>query len=83
MSKKDKLINKLKSRTKSFTYDEAESLLESLGFIKSNKGKASGSRVKFTLGKKKISLHKPHPQKELKPYQVDILLADLMKEGLI
>ena len=83
MSKKDKLINKLKSRTKSFTYDEAESLLESLGFIKSNKGKTSGSKITFVHGKIKISLHKPHPQKEIKIYLINDLLIQLTKGGFI
>ena len=47
MSKKQKLIDKLKSRSRSFTYEEAVSLLLSLGFQMSNKGKTSGSRVAF------------------------------------
>ena len=83
MSKKDKLISKLKSRTKSFSYDEAVNLLESLGLKKSNKGKTSGSKVTFVQDKIKISLHRPHPQKELKPYQIADLLCKLEKEGLI
>ena len=83
MSKKQKLIDKLKARSKSFKYDEAESLLISLGFTKSNKGKTSGSRVMFRLKTEKIALHKPHPHKELKPYQIDELLIDLEKAGLI
>ena len=42
MSQKDKLIRKLKSRPKDFTYDEAETLLQYLTFRKDNKGKTSG-----------------------------------------
>ena len=47
MSKKEKLINRLKTKPKDFTYNEAKTLLESVGFTESNKGKTSGSRVVF------------------------------------
>jgi hypothetical protein len=47
MSKKDKLIKRLKSKPRDFTFDEAEALLLTLGFRKSNKGKTSGSKVIF------------------------------------
>ena len=83
MSKKQKLIDKLKDRSKSFKYDEAESLLISLGFTKSNKGNTSGSRVVFIKGLIRIELHKPHPQKELKQHQVLRLLSKLESEGMI
>ena len=54
-----------------------------LGFEMSNKGKTSGSRVKFIRGDIPISLHKPHPRKELLEYQVKQILAILEEEGLI
>ena len=51
---------------------------------KSNKGKTSGSRVMFTSEEHgSILLHKPHPQKELKAYQVRQLCDLLEQEGLI
>ena len=83
MSKKQKLIERLKSRPRDFEYGEAESLLLSLGFEKSNKGKASGSRVRFNAGGVPIDLHKPHPHKELKPYQINKIIDALEKEGFI
>ena len=83
MSKKQKLIDRLKSRPRDFEYDEAESLLLSLGFNKSNKGKTSGSRVAFDNGLTRLELHKPHPHKDLKPYQVSDLLTDLKNGGFI
>ena len=43
MGKKDKLIKRLKSRPKDFTFDEAETLLKYFDFAYSNKGKTSGS----------------------------------------
>ena len=83
MSKKQKLIDKLKARPKDFEYDEAESLLLSLGFKKSSRGKTSGSRVKFKADGVDIELHKPHPHNELKPYQINKILNTLVREGLI
>lgn len=83
MGKKDKLIQKLKTIPKDFTFDEMLSLLEYPGFSVSNKGKTSGSRIKFYKGDMVIILHKPHPRKELLEYQLKQILDILMKEGLI
>lgn len=85
MGQKDKLIKKLKSNPKHFTFDEAESLLGYLSYHRSNKGKTSGSRVMFTSEEyqSKILLHKPHPRKELLEYQVKQLSVQLEQEGLL
>ncbi len=68
MSKKEKLLQRIKNLPKDFTFDELETLLSYLGFIKSNKGKTSGSRVKFYHTEKKIQYlaHKPHPANIIK-----------------
>lgn len=81
MSKKDKLLNKLKSRPKDFTYQEAKTLLEMLGFYEYQKGKTSGSRMAFINLKNKleIKIHKPHPENVLKPYQVEIILEGIKR----
>lgn len=47
MSKIDKAKERLCSRPKDYTYSEARYLLSQLGFEEFNKGKTSGSRVKF------------------------------------
>ncbi len=85
MGQKEKLIAKLKSNPKTFTFDDAETLLGYLTFHRSNKGKTSGSRVMFTSEeyKTKILLHKPHPRKELLEYQVKQLIELLEQEDLI
>ena len=81
---KDKLIKRLKSRPKDFTFDEAETLLKYFDFDYSNKGKTSGSRVIFESENHGcIMLHKPHPQKELKAYQIKQLIEYLEQEDLI
>ena len=84
MGKKEKLIKRLKSKPKDFTFKEAETLLNYLDYVLSNKGKTSGSRVAFENPNKcDIFLHKPHPQKELSPAQTGELLRLLEREGLI
>ncbi len=85
MGQKEKLIAKLKSNPKGFTFNDAESLLEYLTYHRNNKGKTSGSRVLFISDehKTKIMLHKPHPRKELLTYQVKQLKEQLEQEGLI
>ncbi len=83
MGKNEKLMERLKSLPKDFTFDEMQTLLTHLGFTMSNKGKTSGSRVKFVKHDLVIILHKPHPEKELRVYQVKEVLAILERNGLI
>ena len=63
MSRLEKAIERLKSIPKDYTYSEAKYLLGQLGFTENNKGKTSGSRVKFVRKSdgEFILLHKPHP----------------------
>ena len=84
MGQKEKLIKKLKSKPKDFTFNDAETLLSHLSYRRSNKGRASGSRVIFISDKHpSILLHKPHPRKELLDYQIKQLINILEQEGLI
>ena len=84
MGQKEKLINRLKSRPKDFTFDEVESLLGYLDYKRSDKGRTSGSRVMFVNDNHPpIMMHKTHPRKELLDYQVKQLLEMLKQEGLI
>ena len=63
MSRIDKAKERLKSLPKDYTYTEAKYLLGQLGFTESNKGRTSGSRVKFYRSSdgESILMHKPHP----------------------
>lgn len=84
MGQKEKLISRLKSRPKDFTFDDAAALLGYFTYSQSNKGKTSGSRVMFVSPKyPPIMLHKPHPRKELLAYQINQLINTLEQEGLI
>ena len=47
MSRLEKEIERLKSKPKDYTYDEAKSLLNKLGFFEYNKGKTSGSSLQM------------------------------------
>ena len=84
MGQKEKLIERLKSKPRDFTFDDVETLLRFFSYQRSNKGKTSGSRVMFiSKDYAPILLHKPHPRKELQDYQVKQLIEILKQEGLI
>ena len=85
MSQKDKLLGRLLALSRNFTYDELETLLGYYMFRPDNKGKTSGSRVLFIRegSTVKITMHKPHPQKELKVYQMKQVISLLEQEGLL
>ncbi len=78
MSKYEKAKERILSIPFDYTYAEAKYLLGKLGFKEYNKGRTSGSRVKFYRERDKriIMLHKPHP--------VEIMdrgaVADLVKK---
>ena len=83
MSKKEKLIRRLKLKPRDFTYKEVKSLLKLFGYIELSTGRTSGSRVSFERNKKIIRIHRPHPHNELLAYQVNYLIDKLEQEGLI
>ena len=84
MGQKEKLIAKLRSKPRDMTFDEVETLLRYLTYLRSNKGRTSGSRVMFVSeDHPPILLHKPHPRKELLEYQIKQLIEILEQEGLI
>ena len=81
MSRKEKLIEKLMSKPKDFTYQELKTLLSLLGFYEYNNGKTSGSRVSFIHKDTsfEIKLHKPHPSNIMKPYQIELIIESLKR----
>lgn len=82
MSRWKKIEFKLKNLAKTITYEEILVLLYHYGYEIDNKGKTSGSRVKFVNeGHADILLHKPHPEKELKDYAIKDLYEKIEKEG--
>ncbi|MDD3269600.1 MAG: type II toxin-antitoxin system HicA family toxin [Syntrophomonadaceae bacterium] len=85
MTKRDKLIERLLQRPVNFEYDEARSLLMRFNYSEENRGRTSGSRVAFVNSETGhiIRLHKPHPANTLKRYQIEQLIEELLKQGVI
>lgn len=77
-------MERLRSKPRDFTFEDAETLLGYLSYKRSNKGRTSGSRVMFISEEHPpILMHKPHPRKELLAYQVKQLVETLEQEGLL
>jgi hypothetical protein len=85
MSIDEKLIRRFLARPRDFTYDELCKLLKHYGYYEDHQGKTSGSRVAFSnkVTKHIIRLHKPHPENELRMYQMDLIREDLEARGLL
>ena len=85
MSRHDKLLARFRSRPTDFAFDELRTLLRGLGYVELTTGKTGGSRVAFCNSDTKhiIRLHRPHPAKQLKRYQVEEVLAELVRIGAI
>jgi hypothetical protein len=56
-----------------------------LGYEENQRGNTSGSRVAFINQKLNhiLRLHKPHPNNELKQYQIEQIIEELVSRGLI
>ena len=84
MGTKEKLRERFLKMPSDFTFDEMLRLLEGYGYVKSDKGRTSGSRVIFKNGDKRpIMLHKPHPGNIVKGYAMKQVYDDLKEAGLI
>lgn len=83
MGQIEKLIERIKKIPAELTYDEIKRLMNYLGYVESNKGKTSGSRVAFYREKDKamIILHKPHPENIVKKYAIRQLIETLKERG--
>lgn len=85
MSKRQKLIEKFKTKPNDFTYDELVQLLKLFGYAEDKSGKTSGSAVRFIRENSfsQIRFHKPHPQKIIKRYILHYIQEILESEGLL
>ncbi len=75
-----KLLIRLLSQPKNFTYSELKTVQSSFG---GEKEQGAGSRVCFKSRNHKIKLHRPHPGNIMKQYQISLIIDELKKEGLI
>lgn len=80
MSKTEKLIVRLLSQPKDFTYSELKTIFIFWGH---EEVQGAGPRVCFQRKTHKMKLHKPHPGNIIKQYQIGLIIDELKKEGLI
>lgn len=84
MSRHDKLIKRFLSHPADFAWDELISLLAGYGYAPAKAGKTGGSRVRFIHeALEPIILHRPHPTRVLKQYQLEQVEEILRKGNLI
>ena len=85
MTQKEKLKKRIRQLPKDFTFAELEALLLQLGFEKDDKGKTSGSRVKFYHSGLKLQYlaHKPHPSSVIKEKALRDIVDYLIENKLI
>lgn len=85
MTKIDKLIERLLTLPKDFTFDELVKVFKQHGFIIGTKGKTSGSRVEFYNEQLNVKYyaHKPHPKNIVKPYVIKQVIEFLEKLDLL
>ena len=82
MARIQKLIARLLSYPRDFTWDELVKILNHFGYQELKVGKTGGSRRKFADSEKRIiSMHKPHPTKILKRYQLEDIVNVLQERG--
>ncbi|TDW96312.1 type II toxin-antitoxin system HicA family toxin [Dinghuibacter silviterrae] len=81
MSQAEKLVHRLLSLPKDFTWDELIKVLAYYGYVELKKGKTGGSRRKFVDGQKNvIILHKPHPGNIVKEYALKQVIEHLQEK---
>ncbi|MEI7982887.1 MAG: type II toxin-antitoxin system HicA family toxin [Bacteroidota bacterium] len=70
---------KLLRLPKNFIYDEMDTLLRGYGYVEQERRRSTWSAVIFYNVElnDKIMFHKPHPQKELKRYILEMILEKL------
>ena len=87
MGKIDTLLNKLcaKPTPSNFHYSDLRTVMSHFGYVESNKGATSGSRVKFYHPDTKaaLMLHKPHPGDEMAKAAVNSVVIFLKEHGHI
>ena len=64
---------------RNIVWNDVVSLIEALGGTVTQ---GNGSRVRFDLSDISLNIHSPHPQKELKRYQVKAVREFLINAGV-
>jgi hypothetical protein len=64
---------------RNIVWDDVVNLMNAIGGTVTQ---GDGSRVRFDLNEISLNIHSPHPQKELKRYQVKAIREFLIKAGI-
>lgn len=85
MGTKEKVLQRFVRMPKDFTFDETVRLLRYLGYEVHNKGKTSGSRIRFIdmNAGEFIDIHKPHPGSVMKEWMMKAIYQHLKNRNLI
>jgi hypothetical protein len=83
VSKKSKLISRLRGRPKDFTWDEACTLMRQCGFKLESGSGGSGRMFTHQTTRQRVRLHEPHPQNTLLSYMLKELIEALKDAGEI
>lgn len=84
MSKSEKLLERLLSCPKDFTWEELIKILSTFGYAELKTGKTGGSRRKLADEKRNIIiLYKPHPGNIVKEYALRQVIVHLKEKGYI
>lgn len=81
MSKKAKLLARLVSRPKDFTWDETCSLMRACGYEMRSGSGGSGRMFTHAAKQHRVRLHEPHPRNYLLRYEVAELIEALKAVG--
>ena len=78
-SKHQKTISAIYNVSRSITFRDVSSLLVALGCeVK----QGNGSRIRFIFGQRILTMHEPHPGREIKEYQVKMVRDFLIAIGV-
>lgn len=84
MTKRGKLLDRILTKPRDFTWDELTKVLNGFGYKQISVGRTGGSRARFLSDNfPPIILHKPHPKPILKQYQLEDIISLLKQEKLL
>ncbi|MBQ1370450.1 MAG: type II toxin-antitoxin system HicA family toxin [Clostridia bacterium] len=83
MANKEVLLRKLTSKPipRNFTMRELDQLMSKCGCDKTSGGRGSSIQYTYSLTGETVTFDQPHPQKELRPYQLKKVIGFLQRIG--
>lgn len=85
MSRAAKLLQRFLRKPKDFSYAELTRLLNAFGYVEESTGRCGGSRVAFINPDTRdvVRLHRPHPARIMKTYQLELIEQHLKQKGYL